>query len=411
MAKDEDFKLLKIQTCVLRVNIDCDGCKQKVKKLLQRIEGVYQVNIDAEQQKITVSGCVDSATLVKKLVRAGKHAEVWSPKPNNNNNQNQKQPANCLKNNQSNNNNKGQKQQMVKGLEALNNQQKFFINLEEDEDCLIDDDGEGYDEEELRFLREKTHQLNLLRQQQLAAIQANNAAKNVKLNNNGGNGSGGKKGNQQSPNQNMGTKINSGIDQKTMQALKMNNAQFAAAGNVNPGEGKKGNHDINTMMNLAGFHGNGANNFTHVFGGNSGGGNGGGSAGVLYHQQFQPNNGFTGSSSSAGFPNSGMAAGHHPAAATTMNINGNHHHHPSVLMNLQNRHAMQQAQMMYNRSPFVPSSTGYYYNYGPSVHHPYASYMSTDSHPGYYNHPNGDHHHSAATDIFSDENTSSCSIM
>jgi copper chaperone CopZ len=28
-----------VQTCVLKVNIHCDGCKKKVKKLLQRIEG------------------------------------------------------------------------------------------------------------------------------------------------------------------------------------------------------------------------------------------------------------------------------------------------------------------------------------------------------------------------------------
>ncbi|KVH97591.1 Heavy metal-associated domain, HMA [Cynara cardunculus var. scolymus] len=38
MTKDEDFKLLKIQTCILRVNLHCDGCKNKVKKTLQRIE-------------------------------------------------------------------------------------------------------------------------------------------------------------------------------------------------------------------------------------------------------------------------------------------------------------------------------------------------------------------------------------
>uniref|UniRef100_A0A453DSG7 HMA domain-containing protein n=1 Tax=Aegilops tauschii subsp. strangulata TaxID=200361 RepID=A0A453DSG7_AEGTS len=41
MTKDEDFKLVKIQTHVLRVNIHCDGCKHKVKKLLQRIEGTH----------------------------------------------------------------------------------------------------------------------------------------------------------------------------------------------------------------------------------------------------------------------------------------------------------------------------------------------------------------------------------
>ncbi|GMI99793.1 hypothetical protein HRI_003648600 [Hibiscus trionum] len=117
MNKNQDFKLLKIQTCVLKVNIHCDGCKQKVKKLLQRIEGVYQVNIDAEKQKVTVSGSVDSATLIKKLVRAGKHAEIWSQKSN------QKQ-NNCNKDDKINNN-KGQKQK----------QNKFptFISEEDDD--------------------------------------------------------------------------------------------------------------------------------------------------------------------------------------------------------------------------------------------------------------------------------------
>ncbi|KAJ0634139.1 putative heavy metal-associated domain, HMA, heavy metal-associated domain superfamily [Helianthus annuus] len=43
MAKDEDFKLLKIQTCTLRVNLHCDGCKHQVKKVLQRIEGDFHL--------------------------------------------------------------------------------------------------------------------------------------------------------------------------------------------------------------------------------------------------------------------------------------------------------------------------------------------------------------------------------
>ncbi|CAA3025523.1 heavy metal-associated isoprenylated plant 32 [Olea europaea subsp. europaea] len=69
--------MLKIQTCVLRVNIHCDGCKHKVKKKLQKIEGVYSVKIDVDQGKVTVSGNVDPATLIKKLDKAGKHAELW----------------------------------------------------------------------------------------------------------------------------------------------------------------------------------------------------------------------------------------------------------------------------------------------------------------------------------------------
>ncbi|KAK1256545.1 hypothetical protein QJS04_geneDACA024814 [Acorus gramineus] len=81
MSKEEDINFLKIQTCVLKVNIHCDGCKQKVKKILHKIDGVYKTTIDAEQGKVTVSGNVDPAILIKKLVKSGKHAELWgSPK-------------------------------------------------------------------------------------------------------------------------------------------------------------------------------------------------------------------------------------------------------------------------------------------------------------------------------------------
>ncbi|XP_060219102.1 heavy metal-associated isoprenylated plant protein 34-like [Lycium barbarum] len=70
-------EMLKTQTCVLKVNIHCDGCKHKVKKKLQKIEGVYTVKIDSDQSKVTVTGNVDPATLIKKLVKSGKHAELW----------------------------------------------------------------------------------------------------------------------------------------------------------------------------------------------------------------------------------------------------------------------------------------------------------------------------------------------
>lgn len=77
MSKEENFKLLKLQTTVLKVHIHCEGCKKKVKKLLQKIEGVYDVTIDAEQQKVTVIGNVDSEFLIKKLTKSGKHAELF----------------------------------------------------------------------------------------------------------------------------------------------------------------------------------------------------------------------------------------------------------------------------------------------------------------------------------------------
>ncbi|PIA44793.1 hypothetical protein AQUCO_01700409v1 [Aquilegia coerulea] len=86
MSKEE---FLKIRTCVLKVHIHCDGCKQKVKKLLQKIDGVYTTTVDAEQGKVTVSGNIEPAALIKKLAKSGKHAEIWgAPKPSNNNQNN-----------------------------------------------------------------------------------------------------------------------------------------------------------------------------------------------------------------------------------------------------------------------------------------------------------------------------------
>ncbi|KAL9384991.1 hypothetical protein Peur_022001 [Populus x canadensis] len=55
----------------------CEGCKKKVKKVLQSIDGVYKTDVDSHRHKVTVTGNVDAQTLIKKLVRSGKHAELW----------------------------------------------------------------------------------------------------------------------------------------------------------------------------------------------------------------------------------------------------------------------------------------------------------------------------------------------
>ncbi|KAI4369613.1 hypothetical protein MLD38_018036 [Melastoma candidum] len=85
MSEEE---VLKVKTCVLKVNIHCYGCKLKVKKILQKVDGVFTTAIDSEQGKVTVSGNVDPAVLIRKLNKAGKHAEIWegSQKPSNNKN-------------------------------------------------------------------------------------------------------------------------------------------------------------------------------------------------------------------------------------------------------------------------------------------------------------------------------------
>ncbi|XP_058738516.1 heavy metal-associated isoprenylated plant protein 37 [Vicia villosa] len=377
MTKEEDFKLLKIQTCVLKVNIHCDGCKQKVKKLLQRIEGVYQVEINGDQQTVTVSGSVDAETLIKKLLRSGKYAELWSQKTNNNQNQKQKN-NNVVKDDK----NKGKKQVLVKGLEAFKNQQKFpaFISEEGDEYYEYGDDEEEEDEE-MRIIREKANQIHMIRQQQHAA-DASNVKKGIgaKMNNasNGnGNGNGCKKG---GSNQNMGMKESAnGVDHKTMAAMKMNNAHLVGNGEtLQLGESKRGS-DIGAMMNLAGFNGNNNNN-------------GVGSATTIL------------SGNSTAIPNGGFVTGQFPPTML-MNMNGfNNHSSPLMNMNMQQaRHGMmmqqQQPQMMYHRSPYVPPNTGYYYNYNNYI-------------PANYSYGNASEDQNSAAHMFSDDNTtSSCSIM
>ncbi|KAJ4727645.1 Heavy metal-associated isoprenylated plant protein [Melia azedarach] len=71
---DEAAQPLKYQTWVLKVSIHCEGCKKKVKKVLKGID-------DSQQHKATVTGNVDAETLIKKLLRSGKHAELWPEKP------------------------------------------------------------------------------------------------------------------------------------------------------------------------------------------------------------------------------------------------------------------------------------------------------------------------------------------
>ncbi|GMJ08309.1 hypothetical protein HRI_004500100 [Hibiscus trionum] len=129
MSKEE---FMKIQTCVLKVNIHCDGCKHKVKKILQKIEGVFKTTIDSEQGKVTVLGNVNPDVLVKKLAKSGKHAELWgSSKATNNNNNNQSHLANQLKNmqmldngskggNNKNNNNNNKKEGQKGNINNIN---------------------------------------------------------------------------------------------------------------------------------------------------------------------------------------------------------------------------------------------------------------------------------------------------
>ncbi|KAH7683398.1 Copper chaperone domain-containing protein [Dioscorea alata] len=73
MGKEDDLKIVQ-----LKVSVNCcEGCKRKVLKALS-IKGVLKTEIHPTLPKVTVYGSVDVDTLIKKLAKRGKTAELWS---------------------------------------------------------------------------------------------------------------------------------------------------------------------------------------------------------------------------------------------------------------------------------------------------------------------------------------------
>ncbi|KAL1833434.1 hypothetical protein ACET3Z_003085 [Daucus carota] len=153
----QDF--MKMQSCVLKVNIHCDGCKNKVKKILQKIDGVCSITINPEQGKVSVIGNVDPLTLLKELEKGGKHAELWGGQKLTNNMMNNlnlfhnmQVPSNG-KGGKSNKSQKGGKNQQnnvkqMKGHGNLNLPQKpAKFNMPFDDDEFYDD-SESYDDDD-----------------------------------------------------------------------------------------------------------------------------------------------------------------------------------------------------------------------------------------------------------------------
>uniref|UniRef100_A0A0D9VUM8 HMA domain-containing protein n=1 Tax=Leersia perrieri TaxID=77586 RepID=A0A0D9VUM8_9ORYZ len=70
-------KRRQLQTVELKVRMDCDGCELKVKKTLSSMKGVESVKINRKQQKVTVTGYVETSKVLKKAQSTGKKSELW----------------------------------------------------------------------------------------------------------------------------------------------------------------------------------------------------------------------------------------------------------------------------------------------------------------------------------------------
>ncbi|KAK1274574.1 Heavy metal-associated isoprenylated plant protein 26 [Acorus gramineus] len=61
----------------LGVHMDCDGCEKRVRKAINKLEGVDSVDIDMDKQKVTVTGYIDQNKVLKTVRRTGRKAEFW----------------------------------------------------------------------------------------------------------------------------------------------------------------------------------------------------------------------------------------------------------------------------------------------------------------------------------------------
>nr|CAB3468137.1 unnamed protein product [Digitaria exilis] len=61
----------------MHVSIDCDGCEGKVRRALEKLEGVHSVTIDRMHGKVTVTGSVSQKKVLRAARRSGRIAVLW----------------------------------------------------------------------------------------------------------------------------------------------------------------------------------------------------------------------------------------------------------------------------------------------------------------------------------------------
>ncbi|CAD5186790.1 heavy metal-associated isoprenylated plant protein 33 [Musa acuminata AAA Group] len=62
----------------LKVGMHCEECIKAIKKAIKKIEDVETYRLDAELNKITVTGNVTSEEVIRVLQKIGKSATSWS---------------------------------------------------------------------------------------------------------------------------------------------------------------------------------------------------------------------------------------------------------------------------------------------------------------------------------------------
>ncbi|XP_062096994.1 heavy metal-associated isoprenylated plant protein 28-like [Humulus lupulus] len=61
--------------------MDCGGCENKIKKALQNLKGVEEVEVDMKLQKVRVMGWAEQEKILKTVRKAGRRADMWPYTP------------------------------------------------------------------------------------------------------------------------------------------------------------------------------------------------------------------------------------------------------------------------------------------------------------------------------------------
>ncbi|CAM0910039.1 unnamed protein product [Alopecurus aequalis] len=67
-----------LETVEMKVRIDCEGCESKIRDTLEGMDGVTCVEVVPRQNRVTVTGYVDAAKVMRRVARkTGKRVEPW----------------------------------------------------------------------------------------------------------------------------------------------------------------------------------------------------------------------------------------------------------------------------------------------------------------------------------------------
>ncbi|KDP23989.1 hypothetical protein JCGZ_25377 [Jatropha curcas] len=76
--RDKKLKRKQLKTVEIKVRMDCEGCERKVKKSVEGMKGVTNVEVDPKQHKLTVTGYVDPNKVLQRVRHhTGKKADFW----------------------------------------------------------------------------------------------------------------------------------------------------------------------------------------------------------------------------------------------------------------------------------------------------------------------------------------------